>query len=151
MGDGRHRADPKGHGRYVIAGLGILIVVMLILAGGYALYGALMAKPGETTFSSEPARHTGGGRVLDTTGLPSRDATLTLNVTGDRCFVSVHVPDGKTLLNKTLKKGDHVAFDQPKLVVTVGNSAAVDVRVNGKPYHTRKGAQVEAFTVTSGH
>lgn len=145
MGDGRHRQDPRGHSRYLIAGLGIVIVLALLGTGGYALYSVLTAGPDQgggseaaasTTSPTAPAQGASATRQAvpspGPTGSASAPPTLTLQVTDSPCFVSISLPRGKTLLNETLRQGDTVRFDQPELEVTVGDSKAVRVTVNGR-------------------
>jgi hypothetical protein len=38
---GRHKSDPHGTGRYVAVGGGIVLLVVLLIVGGLALYGSL--------------------------------------------------------------------------------------------------------------
>jgi hypothetical protein len=38
---GRHKSDPHGTGRYVAVGGTIMLLVVLLIVGGLALYGSL--------------------------------------------------------------------------------------------------------------
>lgn len=152
MGDGRHRADPKGLARYVVAIGGIVLVLALVAAGGYALYSALTtepgASPGSTSRSDSPAPSEAKGALDRARLVPAAPPTLALQIVGTRCYVSVRVPDGQILLNRTLRKGETARFDQERLEVTLGDSAAVRVTVNGAPRRVKDEGQVETFIVS---
>jgi hypothetical protein len=55
-----------------------------------------------------------------------------MTVTGAQSQVFVSVPgSGDVLLNRVLQHGETVRFDQPKLLVALGDGGAVQVRVGG--------------------
>lgn len=141
-----------------MAGLGAFLVLALLATGAYSLYSVLTAAPQQSrtqaaasvTGSSESAGPRSGGQrgsPASNAAARSRPPTLAIAVTGPRCYVSVRVPDGKTLLNETLHHGETVRFDRPALEVTVGDPGAVQIKVNGKP---RKPARrgIDTFTVS---
>lgn len=175
MGDGRHRQDPRGHSRYLVAGLGIVIVLALVGTGVYALYNVLTAGPdqgsdsGAAAATTSTASTTGpsasaSGPVAAAAARPrstpvapqpgssagasgSAPPTLALRVTDAPCYVSISLPGGKTLLNETLRQGDAVRFDQPELSVTVGNPKAVRITVNGERRRPDRPG-IDTFTVS---
>lgn len=158
VGDGRHRQDPRGHSRYLIAGLGLVLVLALLATGAYALYSVLTAEaepqasaaaaasapaahpPRHDSVRREPARHASVTRQPVLSPPPeaafSGPPTLALNVTGSRSYVSVSLPSGKTLINTTLEHGQTIRFHYPRLTVTVGDPAAVLIAVNGERRNT---------------
>ncbi len=153
MSSGRHRQDPGGHRRYLVAGLGIFLVLVLLATGGYALYSVLTGAKQEAVAETES--RAGRASVVrqpapsasrqDSSGAP----TLRLTVTGERSYVSVQLPDGKALLNKTLRGGSTVRFDRPRLEVTIGDPDAVRVWVEGERRDS-KNRGIDTFTVSRG-
>lgn len=74
-----------------------------------------------------------------------RPPTLNIRVVG-RSFVTVRTPDGRTLVSRLFTQGQHKSFDNKVLRVTIGNSAAVRVEVNGKLLEPGRVGEVAAFT-----
>jgi hypothetical protein len=70
---------------------------------------------------------------------------LTLRLTGTS-YVTVRQANGRTLTSKIYRKGQRKTFDQKYLRVIIGNAAAVQVTVNGKPREAGRKGEVETFT-----
>jgi hypothetical protein len=85
--------------------------------------------------------------VTPSTTASKRPPTVDLRLSGDS-YVVVRVPGGRTLVEKVLHKGVHRTFDQKTLLVVLGNSAAVEVRVNGKLLPRGGKGQVASFVAT---
>lgn len=104
--------------------------------------------PGVATSApaSPPATASASSSTPSTPSAASRPPpTLAVNLTGSS-YVRVRLPSGGVLLAGVLHKGQHRTFRQKELVVTVGNSAAVDVSINGHARRPGRRAQVETFT-----
>ena len=163
---GRHRNDPLGHGRYVIAVGAVVLLLVLIGVAVFALRSALATKPsapsGARTSSaqSHAATDAGSGSAGSSAGTsapvpdkasrssgPAQAApTLQLSVTGDRSRVFVRIPGGDVLLDDTLSHGRHAEFDQNALDVVIYDGGAVQVTVNGKRRPMASAGQRVQFT-----
>ena len=94
-----------------------------------------------TTIAKPSAQFTAssGGNGTVTVTVPY---TLTLTVTGPRCWVSVEDSSGTTVFTGTLKSGEQqqVPGSGP-LTVRLGNTAAIQMSVNGAPLNMAGVAQ----------
>lgn len=78
-----------------------------------------------------------------------RDApTLTLEVTRSISYIEVRGPNGQVYVLDTFDAGFKRSWDDPRLTVVLGNSAAVKVTVNGTVRPRGGEGQVQRFTVT---
>lgn len=152
VGEGRHRADPKGHGHYLAAALGVFLFVALLAGGGYTLHGALTTRP-ETPAASlsngpEGATPAPSSSIFAQASPDASTApTLALRVVGKRCYVRVETPEGRVLLDRTLTQGEQFTKDSRELKVTVMDSSAVEIFVNGDK--RKLGEQgIETFTAS---
>ncbi|MQA87898.1 MAG: DUF4115 domain-containing protein [Streptosporangiales bacterium] len=156
MGEGRHRADPKGHGHYLVGALGVFLLVVLLAGGGYTLHGALTTKPQTPAGSlssgpqgeQEPAPSSSVRAQASPDASGATTPTLALRVTGAKCYVKLETPDGRVLLDRTLNRGESFSKYSNELKVTVGDSSAVDVFVNGKKREAGEQGGIETFNVT---
>ncbi len=72
------------------------------------------------------------------TTAPVTGVTLSLRVTGSRCWVSVKGSDGQSRLATVLTQGQTADFsDQKLLSVVLGDPGAVKLAVNGQKVHPR--------------
>jgi hypothetical protein len=155
---GRHRNDPLGHGRYVIAVGAIVLLLVLIGVAVFALRNALTTKPSSPNSAGTPTSQTraatggasGSGNKskppASPTTVPQAAPTLQLNVTGGSSRVFVRIPGGDVLLDDTLAHGRHAEFDQSALDVVIYDGGAVQVTVNGKQRPIGKSGQRVQFT-----
>jgi hypothetical protein len=156
---GRHRNDPLGHGRYVIAVGAIVLLLVLIGVAVFALRSALATKPSSPNSAGTPTSQTraatGGASGSGTrskpppaspTTAPQAAPTLQLDVTGGSSRVFVRIPGGDVLLDDTLGHGRHAEFDQSALDVVIYDGGAVQVTVNGKQRPLGKSGQRVQFT-----
>ncbi|MGI8336026.1 hypothetical protein ACRYCC_39305 [Actinomadura scrupuli] len=116
----RHRTDPGGGGRVAMTVAASAAVIALAGVGGSALFLALTAETPSP--SALPASAT-------STASPAR--TLTVTVTGPECHVFVSVPAGEVLLDRTLRRGESVRFDDPRLALVLSDGGAAQVYLNG--------------------
>lgn len=115
---GRHGADRRrAHAPAFAALAGIVILVATIAFAAHSIV-ARSARP-------HPARQVGS--------TTSSTPTLDLTVTGIHCRVLVRVPDGAVLLNRDLRQGQAVRFNDPQLDVVLADAGAARVLVNGQP------------------
>jgi len=157
---GRHRNDPLGHGRYVIAVGAVVLLIVLIVVAVFALRNALATRPsapsgaksqaatvGSTTAGGSPTAARSGASTTpeDAAAAP----TLQLSVTGAKAHVLVRIPGGDILLDDTLTQGRHAAFNQSALDVVIDDGGAVKVVVNGKQRPMGTPGQREQFTARS--
>jgi hypothetical protein len=164
---GRHRAPlPEGTAppRAPIAlGAGALVVVLVLLVGVFiAVRGSgdqdtVTARPSATPSSKKPSAPTsstppsGAATPTDppsaTAPAAPRPRTLKLKMTG-ASYVTVRLANGRgrILVSRLFHKGQQKTFDQKQLHVLLGNSAAVQVTINGKPRKAGRKGQVATFT-----
>jgi hypothetical protein len=129
----------------------VLLVAASIAAGGGGGDDPVTARtlPSGRPSSSEsaaagsaPAVPSAGTSTTPTT--TARPPTLELRLTG-ASYIEVRLANGRPLLARLMKKGQHRTFDQKVLRVTVGNAAAVRVTVNGKARKPGRRGQVVSF------
>jgi hypothetical protein len=132
---GRHRPDPRGHARILIAAFAVVLALALLIVGAIALFGAMTSKPdapGTTTSGTpgSPSRSPQSAAVSQAP--PAGRHALVIKATGT---VNVYVAtpgNTKTLLNGTLNAGDIRTYDDKELVITVDPAQNVQVLINGK-------------------
>jgi cytoskeletal protein RodZ len=143
----------------IAIGAGALLVVLVLLTSVFvAMRGGgddtVTARPSaqkSSTAASSPATPTGSASATAPTAAASAPATTkrppTLNLMmAGTSFVTVRLPNGSTVVSKLYRKGQHKSFDQKELRVLLGNSAAVQVTVNGKLRKPGRKGQVATFT-----
>jgi len=105
------------------------------------------------TASASPSPTATASASPSPTAQPSkkpRDApTLTLEVTRSISYIEVRGPNGQVYVLDTLAAGFKRSWDDPRLTVVLGNSAAVKVTVNGTVRPRGGEGEVENFTVTA--
>ncbi|WP_184585347.1 DUF4115 domain-containing protein [Lipingzhangella halophila] len=106
----------------------VVLLITLVALGGYFLYRSL---PGNTDAVVNPDASSQAGAQSQADAVESH--VLHIVVVGESSEVLVRVPGGEVLTDTEMEDGEHVSFDQPKLDVTIGDPAAVEVHVNGEP------------------
>jgi hypothetical protein len=137
----RHRTDPRGGARIVIAVGAVVTALVLLGVGSYALFGALNPK----------APSDGGVRAGSVNASPShsKSPVLAITVTGKACNVFVATPgNDQVLVNRLLQHGESFFSDEPRLQVAVSDAGAVQIRVNGVPRAPGRPGQQLSFSVT---
>jgi hypothetical protein len=112
-------------------------VIALAGVGGSALFLAVTAKtPSPTALPAAGA----------STASPAR--TLTVTVTGPECHVFVSVPAGEVLLDRTLRQGESVRFDDPRLAMVLSDGGAAQVYLNGVLQPAGTAGARQEFTIS---
>jgi hypothetical protein len=143
---GRHRSDPRGLARILIAAIAVVLALALFVVGGLALVNALTSSssdPGSTSpagtqeqqdgadasESASPApQQTRSARTASVEALP-----LLIRVVGTPTQVFVRVSgSGEVLQTGTLNTGEVRQYEQAPLDVVAINGAAVEVTIYGK-------------------
>lgn len=134
------------------------MLVALLAGGGYTLHGALTTKPTPPPASlsssgddASPRPSVFAAASPNSSQRASRDEpapTLALRVTGDNCYIQVETADGTVLIDKTLTRGERWTTDKTPLDVTVGDSGAVEVFVNGERREQGGSGELETFQVS---
>jgi len=105
------------------------------------------------TASASPSPTATASASPSPTAQPSRkprDApTLTLEVTRSTSYIEVRGPNGQVYVLDTFDAGFTRSWDDARLTVVLGNSAAVKVTVNGTVRPRGGEGEVERFTVTA--
>ncbi|MGZ4592356.1 MAG: DUF4115 domain-containing protein [Actinomycetes bacterium] len=161
---GRHRApstESTALPRSLLAVGGAAVLVVLVL--GVGIFAAMRGDGNDTTTagSQHPPASASAGTTTAAAASPSPSATaseaspsptatkraptLNLTMTGTS-YVSVRLPNGRSLVAKTFSKGQSKSFDEKALRVTIGNAAAVRVTVNGRLRAPGRRGQVVTFT-----
>ncbi len=175
---GRHRTDPIGATRLLLAGLAILVVLGLISAGVWSLIGSLSpddppAGPSTTqnaTKSPEPSPSeetspeagtaaTGSARPRSTGEDASPRASAAPVTPGavppgyveclaEICPVFLRVPGGDVLVDRDLTRGEKATYFEPRVDVVLGDAATVRVLVNGEERKRGEEGERQTFTAT---
>jgi hypothetical protein len=129
---GRHRPDPRGHARILIAVAAVVLALALLIVGGIALFGALTnqsAAPGPSPTVVSKVPQSGGAATTE----PAGAHALLVRVTGQSASVYVSTPGNtQTLFKGTLNRGEVRYFDLPEMVVVVDPAENVEVQLHGK-------------------
>jgi hypothetical protein len=143
---GRHRSDPRGLARILIAAIAVVLALALLVVGGLALVNAL------TSSSSDPGQEGGtagtvepGASAASESASPAPQQTrsartaaatptpLVLRVVGAPTQVFVRVSgSGEVLQQGTLNTGEARQYEQAPLDVVAINGAAVEVTIYGE-------------------
>ncbi|MEO3809350.1 RodZ domain-containing protein [Sphaerisporangium sp. B11E5] len=140
---GRHRTDPMGLARLLLAGVAVLVVVALIVLGVLALIGSLSSDPPapKDAVSSAPS-----ASVPSAPPATGTAPTLFVECRADRCPLFVRVSGGDVVEDRDLSRGQQAIYDQPRLDVVLGDAAGVYVEVNGEPRKPGKPGERQTFT-----
>jgi hypothetical protein len=142
---GRHRSDPRGLARILIAAIAVVLALALLVVGGMALVNALTSSsndpgPAGTAASTDPGatqpkasasatpRSTRSAQTTSSSGLP-----LVIRVTG--AATQVHVQDtgtGDVLQQGVLRTGEARQYEQAPLAVVASNGGSLEVTIYGK-------------------
>jgi hypothetical protein len=137
----RHRTDPRGGARIVIAVGAVVTALVLLAVGAYALFDALEGKP-----------EAGSTRASSVGASPSRSTppVLAIKVTGKSCNVFVSTPGNtEVLVDRVLQHGESFFSDEPRLQVAISDAGAVEIRVNGERRPQGRTGQQLSFTATN--
>jgi hypothetical protein len=139
---GRHRPDPRGHARILIAAAAVALALALVVVGGVALWGALTsepARPAPATSQADPPaasapQKTSTGRPRQpTTSTATGGAALIVRCRAAKCGVFISSsPDNDVLFNGFMRQGEERRADEPRMNLVVSDSGGVDVIINGK-------------------
>ncbi|MFI0354531.1 hypothetical protein [Actinomadura sp. 9N407] len=142
---GRHRSDPRGLARILIAVVAVVLALALLVVGGMALVNALTSSsndpgPAGTAASTDPGgaepkasasatpSATRSAQTTGTSGVP-----LVIRVTGAPTQVYVRVTGtGDVLQQGVLRTGEGRQYDQAPLAVVANNGGSLDVVIYGK-------------------
>jgi hypothetical protein len=143
---GRHRSDPRGLARILIAAIAVVLALALLVVGGMALVNALTSSSNDPggAGSAAPTSDPGGGeprasapttprstRSAKTTG--SSTVPLVIRVTGAPTQVYVRVTDtGDVLQQGVLTTGEARQYDQAPLAVVANNAGSLEVVIYGE-------------------
>lgn len=174
---GRHRTDPIGATRLLLAGLAILVVLGLISAGVWSLIGSLSPddppagpstaqnatespepSPSEKTSPEAGTAATGSARPRSTGEdasprasaapvTPGAVPTVYVECLAEICPVFLRVPGGDVLVDRDLTRGEKATYFEPRVDVVLGDGATVRVLVNGE--ERKRGEEGERQTFTA--
>lgn len=122
-GVGRHVSPERRRSLRGRVFLALIAIVVLICVAAFAVY-----RIWDHAREGSPAPHARPTAARSTAGA----VTLALTVTGPRCQVFVRVPDGDILVNRELRRGQSLRFDEPRLNVVLGDGSAARVYVDGR-------------------
>lgn len=133
----------------------MVIVLVLLVVGGVALFGALSSDAAPNSAPAMPATDSSAASPEARTATkPSRSSTsrrtLVIKVTGAPTMVYVTVSgNSQVLLKEVLRTGDLRQYDEAPLDVVVADGAAVDVFIRGKQQPKRAAGQQARWHVNS--
>ncbi|TDQ52937.1 uncharacterized protein DUF4115 [Actinorugispora endophytica] len=119
-----------------------MLLVILVVLGGYFFYRSL---PG----NSDLVVPDESGALASPETVASDMKVLYIRVTGESSDVLVRVPGGEVLIDTTMAQGQYVTYAQPRMDVTLGDPAAVEVYVNGEPKNVKEEAPGYTFTAVA--
>ncbi|MGW0807263.1 hypothetical protein [Nonomuraea sp. NPDC002799] len=141
---GRHKSDPMGLARLVLAVLAAGAVVTLLAIGGRALVGSLGTQTPERERAAAGASTVTATEEVATAQVP----TVRLECVAETCpLVTVRVPGGDVLQYREMSRGEEVSYFEPELDVVLSDAGTVHVTENGKLREPGKDGEREAFTV----
>jgi hypothetical protein len=149
---GRHRPDPRGHARIIVAIAAVALALALLVIGGFALLGALTSGPADTVSSSSTPTAVASRRTTEPTSGANTGTgapTLQIRVVGAPTKVYVAVPGSAPSIirqNGVLNTGEVRRYDDAALDVVVSNGAAVQVTINGVPQTQGASGQTQRWT-----
>ncbi|MDH2426647.1 hypothetical protein [Sphaerisporangium sp. TRM90804] len=152
---GRHRTDPMGLARLLIAGLAVLVVLVLIVVGVISLIGSLN--------SDGPSAESSAGAAAPTSAAPApseppgpseprplptsaESPTVFVECRADRCPLFVRVTGGDIVEDRDLSRGQQAVFSQESLDVVLADASTVYVEVNGEPRPPGRPGERQTFT-----
>ncbi|WP_406319386.1 hypothetical protein OHA77_19165 [Streptosporangium sp. NBC_01639] len=140
---GRHRSDPMGVARLVLAGLAVLAFAALLVAGVLSLVGVLSADP-------EPGAPPSSAATAPF-ATPEQVPTVRVQCLRQQCpRVFLKVAGGDVLLDREMAEGEQVQSFDAGIDVVLTDSAAVRVEVNGAVRPPGKAGERQEFTATRG-
>ncbi|MFF5210061.1 hypothetical protein [Streptosporangium sp. NPDC000396] len=139
---GRHRSDPMGIARLVLAGVAVLALLALIVIGVLSLVGALGSGT-QSAPSPTPSVGTSSSAPLE------QVPTVRIQCLQEHCpTVFLKVTGGDVLLNREMAMDEQVQSFDPKVDVVLADSAAVRVEVNGTVRPPGKPGERQEFTAS---
>lgn len=124
---GRHRNDPRGTGQVLAIAGAVLLVLALVVLGGFFLYRSVTG----TGAASMPG---GDEETMADTETEEELGALHMRVTGSSVDILVRIAGGEVLTDTTMSTGEYVTFDESQLEVTLSDPGAVEVLVHGEPH-----------------
>ncbi|TYK50401.1 hypothetical protein FXF68_07650 [Actinomadura decatromicini] len=133
---GRHRSDPRGLARILIAAVAVIAALALLVVGAVALVNAVTGEPDPKGPSAavSPSDAGAGSRSSDATASPTVVLPLVIRVIGPATAVVVRIADtsGRVLTNGTLKTGETLQYREAPLQVVATNGGSLQVVIYGK-------------------
>jgi hypothetical protein len=149
---GRHRPDPRGHARILIALAAVALAIALVAVGGVALWGALTSKPARPSPTQSKADPDASAKPTGTAP-QSRSAAVKNDALVVRCrvakcglFISAS-PDNEVLFNGFIAQDEVRQFDDPRMNLVVRDGSTVDVYINGKLQPKTQPGKRETYTI----
>ncbi|POM25906.1 hypothetical protein BTM25_02900 [Actinomadura rubteroloni] len=129
---GRHRSDPRGLARIVIATVAVALALGLLVVGAIALVNALTGgseqggPPGAQPRTSAPP-------PSRSASAPSSATPLVIRAVRGSTLVTITDPGSNDVVFRgTLMSGEGRRYDQAPLSVVAGDGGAVEVTIYGK-------------------
>ncbi|MEV4094466.1 hypothetical protein [Streptosporangium saharense] len=139
---GRHRSDPMGIARLLLAALAVLALVALVVIGVRSLSGALSGTAPAPTEAPSPVPS-----AIEETEEPV--PTVLVRCVRERCpTVFLRVAGGDVLINREMDDGEQVRSFEDRLDVVLADSASVSVLVNGEERPPGSPGERQEFTVS---
>ncbi|QXJ22826.1 hypothetical protein AGRA3207_003889 [Actinomadura graeca] len=145
---GRHRSDPRGLARILIAAVAVVAALTLLVVGGTALVNAVSGDHGEpdpTTISPTPDEGTqnkAGPSRASASPTASAVLPLVITVVGPATAVVVRVADtGEVLTQGTLSTGDIRKYEETPLQVVAANGGSLRVVIYGRQQPAKPSGQ----------
>jgi hypothetical protein len=135
---GRHRNDPRGAGQILAIVAAVILVVALVVLGGFFLWQSL---PGTGSASLDQ------GPVSNNDEATPQEGVLHVRGIGGSTHVLVRETGGQVLTDTVLGEGQYVSFDAPSMDVRIEDPAAVEVHTNGELMDLSSQDGEAAFTV----
>ncbi|RKS79534.1 hypothetical protein BZB76_1005 [Actinomadura pelletieri DSM 43383] len=131
---GRHRSDPRGLARILIAALAVAAALALLIGGGVALVNAVTGEPEKTGPSSASSPSIEDTPSADISKTQATVVPLVIRVTGQATNVLVQVAGtrGKILTKGVLGSGETRQYEVAPLQVVAANGGALQVVIYGQ-------------------
>jgi hypothetical protein len=135
---GRHRNDPRGAGQILAIAAAVVLVVALVVLGGFFLWRSL---PGTGSAFLDQ------GPVSNSDDATPQEAVLHVQGISGSTHLLVRETGGQVLTDTVLGEGQYVSFDAPSMDVRIEDPATVEVHANGELMDLTAEDGEAAFTV----
>ncbi|MFC0038390.1 hypothetical protein [Actinomadura rayongensis] len=130
---GRHRSDPRGLARIVIATVAVALALGLLVGGAIALVNAVTGGSDQSGPPGAQSRAATPSSPSRSESAPSSSTPLVIRAVRGSTLVTITDPGSNDVVFRgTLMSGEGRRYDQAPLSVVAGDGGVVEVTIYGK-------------------